>query len=106
MPGTPCVGPKLGSMQGLHCWASIRIVSSSCIPHEAQLSTPLKQVLQADSDGSRQSLWPAKFSRFTRLIQSQTVVIASVLSSHVPLAHTVHPNVPPEDCAKQVASSS
>ncbi len=65
--------------------------------------------MQPFSDGSRQSLWPAKPAAFTALSQSQTVVIAPKLygsTLHVPLEQTLHPIVPPVECATQVAAAA
>ena len=76
-----------------------RIVSSSRGLH-------VGQVLRPASDGSRQSLCPAKFAALSWLTQSHTVVIApkpAGSTSHVPL-HVLHPTVPPWDA--QVAAAA
>src|SRR5262249_49602313 len=97
-------------MHGLvaHWYGPSRIVSSSC-GVQGQLKLPLKQELQPPSDGSRQSLCPAKFAAFTSLSQSHTVVIAPSppqLTLHVPLAHVLHACVPPSERAAQVAAAA
>src|SRR5262245_7987503 len=92
-------------MQGLvpHGYGASRIVSSSLEPVAGELWPP--------SDGSRQSLCPAKFATFSRRTHSHTVVIApvpigSTLHVHVCPPHVPHPTVPPSACAKQAAAAA
>src|SRR5690242_13027153 len=95
------VGPKIGSMHGLgpQGYGARTIVSNSLTP------VPVGGELLPPSDGSRQSLWPAKLSWFTRLIQSQTVVTPRIW--HVPLAHVWQPSGgPPSACAAQVSAAA
>src|SRR5262245_54850757 len=97
-------------MHGLlisHGCGANRRLSSSC-GSQAHKPGCAQQELQPASDGSRQSLCPAKFSALTWLSQSQTVVIVTpwlnTSTLHVPLAHVLHPTVPP--FAAQVAAAA